>query len=97
MPDDDSTRHPLPLTDRLALDRTLLANERTLLAYVRTAMMLAVSGITLIKLFPKEMAAEWSGWGLLTLAPVVVGFGVRRFTEVARPLQKLQQSDSASK
>jgi putative membrane protein len=96
MSDDDSSRAPLPLTDRLALDRTLLANERTLLAYIRTAIMLAGSGITLIKLFPDEMAVQGPGWGLLAFSVVVACFGMLRFTQVARPLRKLQHPNTTS-
>jgi uncharacterized membrane protein YidH (DUF202 family) len=43
--------HAIILRDYLALERTRLANERTLLAYTRTALMLFVSGVTLIKVF----------------------------------------------
>jgi putative membrane protein len=41
----------LTLSDYLAIDRTVLANERTLLAYGRTAMALAVVGGSCIKFF----------------------------------------------
>lgn len=78
---------PLPLTDRLAIDRTLLANERTLLAYIRTAIMLAVSGVTLIKLFPGERVVQLLGWCLLPLALVFAAIGVWRFTRIARDLR----------
>ena len=37
-------QNPLTLTEKLAADRTRLANERTLLSYVRTALGLIVSG-----------------------------------------------------
>jgi len=36
----------LPLSDHLAIDRTVLANGRTFLAYVRTALALFIIGIT---------------------------------------------------
>ena len=38
----------LSLTDHLAIDRTILANERTLLAYLRTALGLVVIGATFL-------------------------------------------------
>ena len=44
--------HQLILRDVLAIDRTRLANERTLLAWLRTALMLLISGVTLIKATP---------------------------------------------
>ena len=37
-------KNPLTLTEKLAADRTRLANERTLLSYVRTALGLIISG-----------------------------------------------------
>lgn len=42
----DKLSEKLSLTDRLAIDRTVLANERTLLSYVRTALALLVVGAT---------------------------------------------------
>lgn len=83
----------LPLTDRLALNRTVLANERTLLAYVRTAMMLAVSGFTLIQVFPGEWAAQIPGWCSLLAALIVCAIGVWRFLHVASSLQSMNRAD----
>lgn len=37
--------------DRLAMQRTLLANERTLLAYVRTSVSLVLLGAALVQFF----------------------------------------------
>ena len=51
-----------PVCDRLALERTLLANERTLLAYVRTAIMLAATGVTLLNLYNDRLLPAASGW-----------------------------------
>lgn len=82
--DADST---MPLTDRLAIDRTSLANERTLLAYIRTAIMLAVSGITFIKFFPEIRVAHFLGWSLLPLSLVLAALGLSRFMHVARRLR----------
>ncbi|MGC6493233.1 MAG: DUF202 domain-containing protein [Myxococcota bacterium] len=41
----------LPLRDRLALERTVLANRRTFLATLRTGLALLVSGLTFIQVF----------------------------------------------
>jgi uncharacterized membrane protein YidH (DUF202 family) len=46
----------LILRDELALERTKLANERTFLAYARTAIMLGISGGTVLKLFATSTA-----------------------------------------
>jgi putative membrane protein len=45
----------LILRDRLAADRTILANERTFLAYVRTALTLFVAGVTFIHFFDRPL------------------------------------------
>lgn len=72
---------PLPLRDRLALDRTVLANERTLLAHVRTALGLLAAGAGLIHFLddPVTMAL---GWTLAGLAPLSLGVGVWRFVRM---------------
>lgn len=76
---------PLPLRDRLALDRTVLANERTLLAYVRTALGLVATGAALVH-FTDEAAFEALGGAGLAVAPVVLAVGVWRFVRVRRRL-----------
>lgn len=40
--------HELSLRDRLAIDRTVLANERTLLAYLRSGVALAIAGVSIM-------------------------------------------------
>jgi putative membrane protein len=62
--------------------RTILANERTLLAYIRTAIMLGFSGITAIKLFPRDRLLFTLGLVLIPLAVGVALFGYVRFQRV---------------
>jgi len=77
----------LPLTDRLAVERTRLANERTLLAYVRTALMIAATGVTLLKLFEPTPIVVATGW-CLVVAGIAVGVaGGVRCAVVARGLR----------
>jgi len=76
----------LGLRDLLALDRTILANERTVLAYARTAVMLGVSSITLLKIFPDNRLAFFTGVGFIPLAILVAVFGLRRFFGLSRSL-----------
>ncbi len=59
------------MRDKMARIRTLLANERTLLAYAPTAIMLAASGVTLIKLLYHETGFLYLGFALV-LASVLV-------------------------
>jgi putative membrane protein len=76
------TPDPLPLRDRLAVERTRLANERTFLAYARTALALLAGGATLL-LFVSDVA-DGAGIALLVLGAAVVLLGLRRFTRVRR-------------
>ncbi len=78
----------LILRDRLALDRTHLANERTLLAYVRTAFMLIVAGATAIKALPDDRVAVTTGWILLAAGLTVTVFGGVRFQTFRRRVQR---------
>ncbi len=75
------------LRDRLALDRTVLANERTLLAYVRTAMMLAATGATAISFYSDRWFPLLSGWFLIALGLVIATVGASRFRNLARSLK----------
>lgn len=69
----------LILRDVLAIDRTRLANERTLLAWLRTALMLFVTGVTLIKLFEGVLAIELLGILLLPTGLLAAGYGLHRY------------------
>lgn len=72
--------------DQLALTRTQLANERTMLAYVRTAIMLAVTGATVLKLYSDTMQHQVAGWCLIVTSLCVVALGTWRFRRLARQL-----------
>jgi putative membrane protein len=78
----------LILRDRLALDRTHLANERTLLAYVRTAFMLIAAGATAIKAFGDDRTLVASGWSLLACGVAMAAFGAWRFIAVRRRIRE---------
>ncbi len=70
-PSDQDQRQKVPsdggVRDELARYRSMLANERTLLAYQRTAIMLAVSGFTLLKMLSHQTYALVLGAGLLSI------------------------------
>ena len=84
--DDDLT-----LRDHLALDRTRLANERTLLSYFRTAIMLAVSGVTLTNLYPGSTFALVGG-SLLAVAGFALAMtAIQRTLKVAKGLRTLRE------
>jgi putative membrane protein len=76
----------LTLRDRLAIDRTKLANERTFLAYVRSAIMLFISGVTLVKLFADDAVVVQLGVALIPASVAIVLFGGVRFHHMKRRL-----------
>jgi putative membrane protein len=84
---DSSDPKEQPVRNRLALDRTRLANERTLLAYFRTAIMLTVTGATVLKFYSDTYLFTASGWALIATGIGVAVFGVSRFQKLARFLK----------
>ena len=86
--------------DQLALTRTQLANERTMLAYVRTAIMLAVTGATVLKLYSDTMQHQVAGWSLIVTSLGVVALGTWRlaytYRRTKRTLRLRHVTDSKS-
>jgi putative membrane protein len=66
----------------LALVRTDLANERTLLAYGRTALIVAGTGVSLIKFIGTSALLQGLGWFLVAVGIVIGLIGVVRFTRL---------------
>ena len=67
----------MSLTDYLAIDRTVLANERTLLSYGRTAVGMVVVGGTIIR-FMDALWMHGLGAGFILAGLAVFGLGWRR-------------------
>ena len=74
----------LPLSDRLALQRTRLANERTLFTYVRTSLALVGFGLALLQLHPERGGRL--GYTALAVAALVLALGGWRFRVHRRQL-----------
>ncbi|MFC2083438.1 DUF202 domain-containing protein [Bacteroidota bacterium] len=82
--------------NNLARHRTILANERTFLAYIRTSIMLAVSGVTLIKFFGSELHFLIFGIVLLSVAFAFVGFGFIRYRTMCRGITKTTSQETGT-
>lgn len=82
----DADNEPTVNRDTLALDRTRLANERTLLAYFRTAIMLVITGASIIKLYGDSPFLNASGWFFIGLGVTVTLIGVTRYRRLNRVL-----------
>lgn len=87
-PGDD--KKPLPISDCLALERTVMANERTLLAYIRTGLAVLVVAVTVIKLFSSQ-GMVILGYVLLVIGVACVTVGLMRFTETHSRLAELNK------
>ena len=83
-------RDELIVRDELALDRTRLANERTMLAYVRTAIMLLVSGGTILKLFGEQTGYVVAAWIIMIVGVAVAAAGTVRFWAVRKSLARVR-------
>lgn len=82
------------LRDHLALDRTKLANERTLLAYVRTAIMLLVSGVTVMRLFPDDSTMTVFA---CILTPTGLGAGIIGAVQYLRMRRRITRATDVSR
>ena len=82
----------LKLSDRLAIERTHLANERTFLAFFRSAVFFLGSGISIIHInFFEDI--PYLGWGFIALSPIMFLFGLYRLIRVRKFIKKtIQQS-----
>lgn len=89
----DNTGAPAPsLNDRLAMERTSMANERTFLAYVRTSLTFIVPGLTGVELAAspslKVVAALFVPIGLLVLLIGAARFYRKR--KVSRSIKRAE-------
>jgi putative membrane protein len=81
------------LLNRLARNRTILANERTFLAYIRTSIMFAISGVTLIKLFSTEYYIMIIGYALLPVALLNYIVGMLRYRKMCRRITEMEDHE----
>jgi len=81
----------LILRDRLAADRTSLANERTLLAYVRTSLTLLVAGLAFINVTVFHSPFNRIvGWCFVPVAVILLVIGIVRYRSVRRGVKELR-------
>jgi putative membrane protein len=78
------------LRDRLARQRTEMANERTLLSYVRTALGLIAIGVPAVWWFD-ESVIQALGVVSLIMGTAFLGIGIRRFLTLKAEINR--QSD----
>ncbi|SER43650.1 DUF202 domain-containing protein [Neolewinella agarilytica] len=83
------TIEDLGLTDRLALDRTHLANQRTLLAYTRTGIYLIFTSLGLLHLIHIDRDLHWIAWLAFILGGISILTGVINYFRMKRKINRL--------
>ena len=78
----------LTLRDRLAVDRTVLANERTMLGYVRTAMAFLAMGASFLHFLP-GIYPKIAGSVFMAVSLPLLVVGAVRYLQVRRDLDNV--------
>ncbi|GAB2770973.1 hypothetical protein GCM10027275_12110 [Rhabdobacter roseus] len=86
MPTSSPELNALSLADKLAVERTNLANERTFLAYFRTSIALLAGGLTFLGLELLKDVSD-AGYFLLVLSPAVLMTGLIRYRVVRKRIR----------
>jgi len=79
-------------TERLALARTLMANQRTVLSYVKTGIGLLATGYGLLVL-TGSVLLQAAGVGALALSGIVGVVGYARYRTMKRALGRVTVND----
>lgn len=64
------------MNEKLAIQRTKLANERTLLSYIRTSLVMFAGGGTILKFAPQEKVYLYGAFAVVVLgiAFLILGY-----------------------
>ena len=81
----------LNLSDRLAIERTHMANERTFLAFFRSSVFFLGTGISIIHINIFE-DVPYLGWGFIILSPLMFLMGLYRLIKVRKFIKKIIHS-----
>jgi len=76
----------MDLRDKLAVQRTILANQRTLLSFFTASLAVAVAGVTLIRFFEGHWA-HWAGWAFLPMAAFLSIGGLKNYFSHKRVIE----------
>ena len=77
----------LTLSDKLAIERTHLANERTFLAFFRSSVFFLGTGLSIIHISFFDDVTNL-GWGFVILSPFMFLFGLYRVFSVRKFIKK---------
>ncbi len=84
----------LILRDRLAIERTKLANEHTFLAYFRSSIFFLATGLSIIHInFFNEV--NYLGWSFVGISPLLLSAGIVRLIKVRKSVSKMIETTDA--
>lgn len=83
-------RDDLILRDKLALDRTILANQRTLLSYIKTSIFLISTAIGIFYL-ENKVTFGFIEWGLIILGLISFSIGLVIYYKIKNRINKLYE------
>lgn len=86
----------LIVRDRLAADRTALANERTFLSYIRTALAFAAAGFGILQLYD-QTGLIVLGWILISTGIIILIIGTIRFIQFSSTIKELGCAEGIDK
>lgn len=78
----------LILREKLAIERTVMANDRTFLSFIRTALYFAIAGLSLHQLMP-GVFGPGAAIAFFVLAGMVLATGIYKY---GVQLQKIKES-----
>ncbi len=81
----------LILRDRLAIERTILANESTFLGYIRTSLTMIAGGVTLLH-FTVSPLFNISGAVLIAGGLVMMVFGSNRYRYMKKTIRDIREN-----
>lgn len=84
----ETEKPELSINDRLAVERTSMANERTLLSYIRTSLALLAAGLTILKFFTSS-GMHMLGYMLIPAGVGTLMVGLMNFYEVRSRLAQV--------
>lgn len=94
--DNPENNQKLILRDRLAIERTKLANERTLFSYIRTSLYLLTAGIGVLQI--KSISRlDGLAWVCIVSGILLFFFGFVRFGQFRKRLKECTTSQENTK
>ncbi len=79
----------LDMREKLAAQRTILADERTFLAYIRTSVALSLAGGSIMHFFATNFVLLALAWFLILISLALFAWGAYRYIMLQKLVVKL--------